>query len=202
MEFQRAIGKTRNLRSLWNGDWTQLFLQEFWWLKCLRSVAIADRWRSAITIGAALAGNHFPLTTARLSAPDPKTSPSHIRTTSEPHPNHFRTTSEPHPNHVRATSEPRPNHIRTASEPYPKHWQKLREGGGVVSSRCTKPRSGSWLQYGWRTQMDQNGPLYAETGRIRFRGVRFQTSNSVSFSGLIELRGGSSVSSFQPIICV
>ena len=42
----------------------------------------------------------------------------------------------------------------------------------------------------------------SETGRIRFRGVRFQTPNSVSFLGLTEFRGANSVSSFQPIICV
>ena len=42
----------------------------------------------------------------------------------------------------------------------------------------------------------------SETGRIRFRGVRFQTPNSVSFSGLTEFRGANSVSSSQPIICV
>ena len=42
----------------------------------------------------------------------------------------------------------------------------------------------------------------SETGRIRFRGVRFQTPNSVSFSGLTEFRGANSVSSPQPIICV
>ena len=35
----------------------------------------------------------------------------------------------------------------------------------------------------------------SETGRIRFRGVRFQTPNSVSFLGLTEFRGASSVSS-------
>ena len=40
------------------------------------------------------------------------------------------------------------------------------------------------------------------TGRIRFRRVRFQTPNSVSFSGLTEFRGANSVSFFQPIICV
>ena len=38
------------------------------------------------------------------------------------------------------------------------------------------------------------------TGRIRFRGVRFQTPNSVSFFWLTELRGANSVSSSQPII--
>ena len=32
-------------------------------------------------------------------------------------------------------------------------------------------------------------PLKSETGRIRFRGVRFQTPNSVSFLGLTEFRG-------------
>ena len=42
----------------------------------------------------------------------------------------------------------------------------------------------------------------SETGRIRFRRVRFQTPNSVSFFGLTEFRGANSVSSFQPIICV
>ena len=41
----------------------------------------------------------------------------------------------------------------------------------------------------------------SETGRIRFRGVRFQTPNLVTFSGLTEFRGANSVSSFQPIVC-
>ena len=44
--------------------------------------------------------------------------------------------------------------------------------------------------------------LDSETGQIRFRGVRFQTPSSVSFSGLTEFRGANSVSSFQPFICV
>ena len=42
----------------------------------------------------------------------------------------------------------------------------------------------------------------SETGRIRFRGVRFQTPNSVSFFGLTEFRGENSVSFSEPIICV
>ena len=42
----------------------------------------------------------------------------------------------------------------------------------------------------------------SETGRIRFRRVRFQTPNSVSFSRLTEFWGAHSVSSFQPIICM
>ena len=42
----------------------------------------------------------------------------------------------------------------------------------------------------------------ASETRIRFRGVRFQIPNSVSFSGLTEFRGANSVSSSQPIICV
>ena len=47
------------------------------------------------------------------STPDPKTRPSHVRTTSEPHLN-------PHPNHIRTTSEPHPNHIQTLqTEIYP-----------------------------------------------------------------------------------
>ena len=37
--------------------------------------------------------------------------------------------------------------------------------------------------------------FFSETGRIRFRGVRFQTPNSVSFLGLTEFRGANSVSS-------
>ena len=44
--------------------------------------------------------------------------------------------------------------------------------------------------------------VVVETVRIRFRGVRFQTPNSVSFFGLTEFRGANSVSSSQPIICV
>ena len=43
---------------------------------------------------------------------------------------------------------------------------------------------------------------FSETGRIRFRRVRFQTPNSVSFLGLTEFRGANSVSSSRPIICV
>ena len=42
----------------------------------------------------------------------------------------------------------------------------------------------------------------SETGRIWFRGVRFQTPNSVSFLGLTEFWGANSVSSSRPIICV
>ena len=42
----------------------------------------------------------------------------------------------------------------------------------------------------------------SETGRIRFRRAQFQTPSSVSFLVLTEFRGESSVSSFQPIICV
>ena len=42
----------------------------------------------------------------------------------------------------------------------------------------------------------------SETGRIRFRRVRFQTLNSVSLLGLTEFRGEKSVSSSQPMICV
>ena len=43
-----------------------------------------------------------------------------------------------------------------------------------------------------------------ESGRIRFRrrSMVSNTPNSVSFSGLTEFRGGNSVSSSQPIICV
>ena len=41
----------------------------------------------------------------------------------------------------------------------------------------------------------------SETGRMRFRRVRFQTRNSVSFFALTELRGEISVSSSQPLFC-
>ena len=47
-----------------------------------------------------------------------------------------------------------------------------------------------------------SGGFKSETGRIRFRVVRFQTPNSVRFLGLTEFRGANSVSSSQPIICV
>ena len=40
----------------------------------------------------------------------------------------------------------------------------------------------------------------SETGRARFRRVRFQTPNSVSFLPLTDLRGENSVSSSQPIV--
>ena len=46
------------------------------------------------------------------------------------------------------------------------------------------------------------GASISEAGRVRFRGARFQTPNSVSFSGLTEFRGANSVNSSQPIICV
>ena len=48
----------------------------------------------------------------------------------------------------------------------------------------------------------QTGVYSSETGRIRFRRVRFPTPNSVSFLALTEFRGENSVSSSQPIICV
>ena len=42
----------------------------------------------------------------------------------------------------------------------------------------------------------------SETGRSRFRRVRFQAPNSVSSMALTEFRGENSVSSSQPLICV
>ena len=75
-----------------------------------------------------------------------------------------------------------------------------------VKSRATKP---FWVQkaHGFRVKAPVGrGPRsdrgFSETGRIRFRRVRFQTPNSVSFFGLTEFRGPNSVSSFRPIICV
>ena len=66
------------------------------------------------------------------------------------------------------------------------------------------PREKRWDCRTERVGFQISGPFscYSETGRIRFRRVRFQTPNSVSFSGLTEFRGASSVSSSQPIICV
>ena len=66
-----------------------------------------------------------------------------------------------------------------------------RPAGGTLSKN----------QKRWR-QTGSLGRGFSEAGRIRFRGVRFQTPNSVSFSGLTEFRGANSVSSSQPIICV
>ena len=54
----------------------------------------------------------------------------------------------------------------------------------------------------WKCEIQANGPNSSETGRIRFRRVRFQTPNSVSFPGLTEFRGANSVSSSRPIIYV
>ena len=53
-----------------------------------------------------------------------------------------------------------------------------------------------------KTVIAAAGGCKSETGRIQFRGVRFQTPNSVSLLGLTEFRGANSVSSSQPIICV
>ena len=44
--------------------------------------------------------------------------------------------------------------------------------------------------------------LESETGRIRFRRVRFQTGSSVSFLALTEFREENLVSSFQPFMRV
>ena len=61
----------------------------------------------------------------------------------------------------------------------------------------------SHLQRSSIASTDNNVPgTHSETGRIRFRRVRFQTPNSVSFLGLTEFRGPNSVSSFRPILCV
>ena len=45
-------------------------------------------------------------------------------------------------------------------------------------------------------------PQSSQRGRIRFRRVRFQTPNSVSFLALTEFRGESSVSSSQNTFCL
>ena len=68
-----------------------------------------------------------------------------------------------------------------------------------------KPETGDFvifLGYFFRISRLEGFLYSSETGRIRFRGARFQTPNSVSFSGLIEFWGANSVSSSQPIICV
>ena len=53
---------------------------------------------------------------------------------------------------------------------------------------------------GQAPQVDALGK--SETGRIRLRGVRFQTPNPVSSLGLIELRGANAVSSFYSLLFV
>ena len=63
---------------------------------------------------------------------------------------------------------------------------------------CSLPQSGQGQGKSGGTQNEH----ISETGRIRFRGVRFQTPNSASVLGLTEFRGANSVSSFWPIICV
>ena len=82
--------------------------------------------------------------------------------------------------------------------------------GFLSKDFCLEPGL-EWIFLLRRTCSDEKRPppqlpelhfLKSETGRIRFRRARFQTPNSVSFSGLTEFRGASSVSSFQPLICV
>ena len=85
----------------------------------------------------------------------------------------------------------------------PKGSCKFRKGV-QPSSRLVKTLFCELLKT-WYFRKPLRGPPtqgVSETGRIRFRGVRFQTPNSVSFSGLTEFRGANSVSSSQPIICV
>ena len=77
----------------------------------------------------------------------------------------------------------------------------LRIGRGVSPDRARKiwlTPSESFARHG----LPLRDLLNSETGGIQFRRVRFQTPNSVSFSGLTEFRGANSVSSFSPIICV
>ena len=54
-------------------------------------------------------------------------------------------------------------------------------------------RPGHNQEFGWFTFTQI--ARFSETGRIRFRRVRFQTPNSVSFLALTEFRGENSVSS-------
>ena len=73
---------------------------------------------------------------------------------------------------------------------------------------CTRPAGVAMLvckptfSFIFKKKRLQINQFWSETGRIRFRRVRFQTPNSVSFLGLTEFRGANSVSSSQPIICV
>ena len=74
--------------------------------------------------------------------------------------------------------------------------------------RSEKLRADFSFPISWRfsalvqTSLDRSSFIILETGRIRFRGARFQAPNSVSFWELTEFRAANSVSSFQPIICV
>ena len=58
------------------------------------------------------------------------------------------------------------------------------------------PKRGSLNVGAWNLQESRKRAEYG------FGFLRFQTPNSVSFSGLTEFRGANSVSSSQPIICV
>ena len=76
------------------GDWhdvgvaalqTEIATQSFKFQKRKRNEKWSEKFDKIVV-------NHFSLTSARLSAPDPKTRPSYLRTqaTSELHPNHIR----------------------------------------------------------------------------------------------------------------
>ena len=84
---------------------------------------------------------------------------------------------------------------------------KLRIGSNC--NRNSKQARSLWLRpcdlvrFLWEELLVPNcDSQSSETGRIRFRRVRFQTPSSVSFLALTEFRGENSVSSSQPIICV
>ena len=96
-----------------------------------------------------------------------------------------------------------------ASEPHsPQAWTRQQISWAHASLSASERKRGLGgkkpvLNIRFRTPPHpQNLPEpLSERGRIRFRRVRFQTPSSVSFLGLTEFRGASSVSSCQPVVC-
>ena len=75
--------------------------------------------------------------------------------------------------------------------------------GGISRALCQILRGSHCKSFGPNTcrACIRTRANTSETGRIRFRIVRFQTPSSVSVLGSL-FRGPNSVSSFRPIICV
>ena len=91
-----------------------------------------------------------------------------------------------------------------------RNFRFLRGGGGFGGREENHPKRCFFFFVGNGTTISANYIVDkfcchcagTQTGRIRFRGVRFQTPSSVSFLGFTEFWGASSVSSSQPVICV
>ena len=74
---------------------------------------------------------------------------------------------------------------------------------GEIQESCLVPGNRDpKARYEKSEQCSEASLANSETGRTRFRRVRFQTPSSVSFLALTEFQRENSVSSPQPIICV